>query len=728
MAKKLRYLNANCLGDGLTVNSSNSFNAKFVHNSYIQFYKDTDYIFFGHRDQFKDSKYFASYGVYSFNLSNTTSGMLYIGQNLVYNQTADLWVSQASYDFTNKKYIIILSNNKQYETATVSIGAWTNQWGIALSDNGTPHIWNMGAELTLTQVADSTNTYDEFTYVNAIKIADENVQPSNGPTFLPIWTLTWRQGTKQATTHFFRLAEGVGNPYVYDDVGDVIGRYYVASQVNSWRFDGFKIAYNTVNGFSCDEGFLQYSERIPYGKELCIYKSDFTKTVDNWFKEKNMEGEIVIDASKNILKLTNNTYTPTSSSTWMITSIVIQNIGMNISPKQFGRNFRVKLKLTNKCSVNITRIGLWLGGYSGKKGLGYKEIPIAQGLGENETIEISEELNVATSLIWDTSTLKLTFFYASNNTEANPFKCEVSNIELYQTGHYLMANPKVANGKNNSESYIDFTCNTSNQATQRSVPELRLLPAIQNLPSVYYVPSYTNPDPAMGATTDGGWDITSKPSSAVTKGNWQAPTNYISYLKNHETTDDLPEGVTSAIDIKTSQGVGYSGGGSFFHDTNWTTVNPFVSRFINKFKIKYSLWYRVNPNRTNTISGSYQLTMGVFYNKIEYITNFPDTEWHKLEGEAIVDLTQVNTDRLSASSTGTNDHQIALSWQTIDTTVDYAGSIADFQYTIEMVEDTFSPVICKLDHDTKSISNILVYKDHQRNTNLIRAKNHLTHF
>ena len=116
MAKKLRYLNTNCLGNALTVNSSSSFNAKFVHNNYIQFYKNTDYIFLGHRDQLKDSIYFESNGVYSFNLSNTTSGMLHIGQNLVYNQTADLWVTQASYDFANKKYIIVLSNNKQYET------------------------------------------------------------------------------------------------------------------------------------------------------------------------------------------------------------------------------------------------------------------------------------------------------------------------------------------------------------------------------------------------------------------------------------------------------------------------------------------------------------------------------------------------------------------------------------------------------------------------------------
>lgn len=731
MAKQLRYLNTNCLGNALTVNSSNSFNAKFVHNSYIQFYKDTDYIFFGHRDQLKDSIYFESNGVYSFNLSNTTSGMLHIGQNLVYNQTANLWVTQASYDFTNKKYIIVLSNNKQYETGNIAIGVWTNKWGISLDDNGLPHLLNLGSELTLTQVSDSTNVYDEFTYVNAIKLAGGNVQPSSGPSFLPIWNFGWRSNTgsdSEGATHTFSASEGIGNPYLYDRKGELIGRYYVASQANSWCFDVYKFAYNTLNGFTCDKDFLQYSERIPLGKELCIYKSDFTKTLDSWIKETGMEGKISIDTSRNVLEITNNTYTfSDSASEWKVNSIVIQNGYMNISPKQFGRGFRVKFKLTNRCPVNITRGSITLGAWGSINGLGGKNFTISPALGENETIEISQELERRESLIWNATTLKITFGYESVNTEANPFKCEVSDIQLFQIDH-LQENSVVPNGKNNSESNIDFTCNTSNSATQNYIPELRMLPAIPGQNSIYYIPPYTNPDPAMGATTDSGWDITSKPSSNVTKGNWQAPTNYITYLKNHETTDDLPEGVTSAIDIKTTQGIGYASSSNFFHDSNWTGINPFVGRFINKFKLKYSFWYRVNPSRTVTTSGSYQLIMGVFYNKLLFITNFPDTEWHKAEGEVIVDLTQVNTARLSTSSTGTNVHQVALSWQTSDTTVDYAGTIADFQYTLEMVEDTFSPVICKLDPETKSLSNILVYNNHQRDINLLRAKNHLTHF
>lgn len=731
MSKKLRYLNTNCLGNALTVNSSNSFNAKFTHNNYIQFYKNTDYIFFGHRDQLKDSIYFESNGVYSFNLSNTTSGMLHIGQNLVYNQTADLWVSQASYDFSNKKYIIVLSNNKQYETGNIAIGAWTNKWGISLDDNGLPHLLNLGSELTLTQVSDSTNVYDEFTYVNAIKLAGGSVQPSSGPSYLPIWNFGWRSNTgsdSEGATHTFSASEGIGNPYLYDIKGNLIGRYYVASQLNSWKFDGYKFAYNTLNGFTCDKDFLQYSERIPLNKELCIYKSDFTRTLDSWIKETGMDGVISIDKSRNVLEITNNTYTfSDSASEWKVNSIVIQNVYMNISPKQFGRGFRVKFKLTNRCPVNITRGSITLGAWGSINGLGGKNFTISPALGENETIEISQELERRESLIWNATTLKITFGYESVNTEANPFKCEVSDIQLFQIDH-LQENSVVPNGKNNSESNIDFTCNVLNSATQNYIPELRMLPAIPGQNAIYYIPPYTNPDPAMGATTDGGWNITSKPSSNVTKGNWKAPTNYITYLKNHETTDDLPEGVTSAIDMKTSRIIGYAGSKDFFCDNNWVDENPFVGRFINKFRIKYSLWYRVNPNRTITTPNSYQFSLGVFYTRIEYITSFQDTEWHKLEGETILDLTQCNTARLSTSSRGTNDHMVGLSWTTTDTSVDYAGTIADFQYTLEMVEDTFSPVICKLDPETKSLSNILVYNNHQRDINLLRVKNHLTHF
>lgn len=734
MTKKIRYL-PKCIKDRtLTVGSSSSFNAKFVHNSYIQLYRNSDYIFLGHRDRFKDSRYFELYSVSSVNLQNNTNGVFRIGQNLVYNQTANIWISQVSYDFANKKYTVILSNNKQYESASNTIGQFTNKWVIALSDTGVPTLYNMNEEIGLTQVANSTHTFDEFVYIGAIRIINNTsrgLEPSTNPSYLPVFTTQWRSSSDISTsdniTHFFRLCEGIGNNYVYDVKSDIIGRIYTASQSNSWKFDGFKTAYNTLDGFTCDENFLQYSERIPLGKELCVYQSDFTKTIDGWYYT-NPYTEPSYSSTKNQLNLINTNYTLSSPETWMLNTISIQTPNINISSKQYGRKFRVKFNLKNTCSTTIIHIGICLGSNVVSKGLGGKYIDVtSESIGINSMKNVDVELDIPETLTYDSTIFKIYFEFASNTTEAHPLKCEVSDISLFQIDH-LQENPVVSNGKNNSESNIDFTCNVSNSATQNYIPELRMLPAIPGQNAIYYIPPYTNPDPSMGATTDGGWNITSKPSSNVTKGNWKAPTNYITYLKNHETTDDLPEGVTSAIDMKTSKIIGYAGSGNFFCDNNWVDENPFVGRFINKFRIKYSLWYRINPNRTITTPNSYQFSLGVFYNRIEYINSFQDTEWHKLEGETILDLTQCNTAKVSTSSLGTNDHMVGLAWATNDTSVDYAGTIADFQYTLEMVEDTFSPVICKLDPKTKSLSNILVYNNHQRDINLLRAKNHLTHF
>lgn len=737
MTKKIRYL-PRCIKDRtLTVGSSSSFNAKFVHNSYIQLYKNSDYIFLGHRDQFKDSRYFESYSVCTVDLQKTTTGVFRIGQNLVYNQTADVWVSQVSYDFANKKYTVILSNHKQYESASnITVGQFTNRWVIALSDTGIPTLYNMGEEINLTQVADSTHTFDEFVYIGAIRIINNTsrgLEPSTNPSYLPIFTIHWRSSATASTsdniTHFFKLCEGIGNNYVYDIKSDIIGRVYTASQSNSWKFDGYKTAYNTLDGFMCDGGFLQYSERIPLGKELCVYQSDFTKTIDGWYYT-NPHTEPSYSSTKNQLNLLNTNYTFSSLETWMLNTISIQTSNINISSKQYGRKFRVKFNLKNTCSIAITHIGICLGSDVVTEGLGGKYIDVtSESIGENSIKKVDVELDVPETLTYGSSIFKIYFEYISNTTEANPLKCEVSNIQLFQIDH-LESNPAVTNGKNNSESNIDFTCNDSNSVLQTQIPELRLLPSKYNQNAIQYIPPYTNPDPAMGATTDGGWDITSKPSAAIIRGNWRAYPSYILYLKNHETVDDLPEGITSAIDIKTSQIVGYSSSLAYLTDINNVDVNPFTSRFVRKFKIKYSLWYRINPNRTVTIANSYQLVGGVYYSNGLFlnITNFPDTEWHKVEGEAIIDTTQLNYDNYSNSTTTVENNMVALSWKTTDTAVAYAGTIADFNYTLEMVEDTFSPVICKLDHDTKSISNILVYKDHQRNTNLIRAKNHLTHF
>ena len=47
---------------------------------------------------------------------------------------------------------------------------------------------------------------------------------------------------------------------------------------------------------------------------------------------------------------------------------------------------------------------------------------------------------------------------------------------------------------------------------------------------------------------------------------------------------------------------------------------------------------------------------------------------------------------------------------------------------MSQTEQTLSPVYCKIDEETKSISNILVYDKYQEGLELTRIKNHLTQF
>ena len=103
-----------------------------------------------------------------------------------------------------------------------------------------------------------------------------------------------------------------------------------------------------------------------------------------------------------------------------------------------------------------------------------------------------------------------------------------------------------------------------------------------------------------------------------------------------------------------------------------------------------------------------------------------DNEWHFIEKEVFVDLTKSVASRSYYTDT---QKSIAISWNTATSdTVVYAGTIADFKYTMSQTEQTLSPVYCKIDNDNKSISNILVYDKYQEGPDLTRIKNHVKQF
>lgn len=261
----------------------------------------------------------------------------------------------------------------------------------------------------------------------------------------------------------------------------------------------------------------------------------------------------------------------------------------------------------------------------------------------------------------------------------------------------------IPNGKNYSEASLDFS----------------ELPVFYSTPisSVKYMEPYVNPDPSMGANTDGGWNITSKQTAIVSKNSWFANTRVV-YLKNTENT--LPNGVTVGLDIKTDGLLtNYPGNLFLYHnasDNPYTHNGNTIPAF---FKLNFSFWYKKNEGVTGGA-----LVVGTNYSSWLTLPNENlDNEWHFIEKEVFVGTTNTMVSRSQYNDT---QKSIAISWHTATSdTVAYAGTIADFKYTMSQTEQTLSPVYCKIDNDNKSISNILVYDKYQEGLDLTRIINHV---
>lgn len=261
----------------------------------------------------------------------------------------------------------------------------------------------------------------------------------------------------------------------------------------------------------------------------------------------------------------------------------------------------------------------------------------------------------------------------------------------------------IPNGKNYSESSVDFS----------DLPSFYSTP----LSSVKYMEPYVNPDPSMGANTGDGWNITSTQTTMSSKNSWFANTHVV-YLKNTENA--LPEGVAVGLDIKTDGLLSnYPSNVFLYHnasDNPYTHNGNTIPAF---FKLKFSFWYKKNEGVTGGA-----LVVGTQYRAWLNLMNvYLDSEWHFVEKEVFVDFTKNTAYRPYYADT---QKSIAISWHTaISDTAIYAGTIADFKYTMSQTDQTLSPVYCKIDNDTKSISNILVYDKYQEGLELTRIKNHL---
>lgn len=332
--------------------------------------------------------------------------------------------------------------------------------------------------------------------------------------------------------------------------------------------------------------------------------------------------------------------------------------------------------------------------------------PMAEGAGTILCEETDNEQNAnitaaSISNFWS----KTQDEYAYNTLNGFRLMSDGSRIPIYNdtTGTVYQSIP---NGKNYSEASVDFSD----------------LPAVYStaLSSVKYMEPYVNPDPSMGANTGNGWNITSKQTTTLSKNSWFANTRVL-YLKNTENA--LPDGVTVGLDIKTDGLLtNYPGNNFFYHNASNNPYTHNGNTIPAFFKLKFSFWYKKN---TGVTGGA--LVIGSQYISWLNLMNVNlDTDWHFVEKEVLVDLTKNMAYRSYYTDT---QKSVAIGWNTAtNDTATYAGTIANFNYTMSQTDQTLSPVYCKIDEETKSISNVLVYDEYQEGLELTRIKNHLKQF
>ncbi len=173
-------------------------------------------------------------------------------------------------------------------------------------------------------------------------------------------------------------------------------------------------------------------------------------------------------------------------------------------------------------------------------------------------------------------------------------------------------------------------------------------------------------DPTMGASTETGWDIITAPSSTVTNGDWKAG-QYVKYLKNR--TDDLPEGVSYAVDIACSDYIGGRAVSTLFYNYA-VSIADFQGK-TNWFRI--SGWVRKNTTSSGT-GAMDSIIVGTQYDTILQLpaADFEQGVWTKID--KIVSFTE---DR----SWGGANTVIGLS-ACGQSYTDYAWSLADFKVEV----------------------------------------------
>lgn len=180
-------------------------------------------------------------------------------------------------------------------------------------------------------------------------------------------------------------------------------------------------------------------------------------------------------------------------------------------------------------------------------------------------------------------------------------------------------------------------------------------------------------DPNLGASTDGGWDITENPTSTITKGKWTANSGtYIAYLKNRTIgSAETAAGIEYAIDLRSTTILG--GGGCLFYNDNALTMYNTGKAIIRvKFKyLKITAIGGTSPYTGLTIAQTSGQNDSIIHLDNGSVTDHNWHEYNQILTANTNKATSANGSRIGISAGGLASGETGPSW-----------SIADFHFEI----------------------------------------------
>lgn len=683
----MKYFNKSCLDTAINIPPANS-KIFLYNNATVNLLKNT-YVSLGKIDESETIRGIAI--AIASTITTASTGTWIIGSNLLH--IPNYKVRYIIIDFTNKKVNALINTTLHTWDVNIDSNLYSIIFRFSITNNGEMNVLGLGgysfANHTTTEAEDIGN---DCVFINAYKDKDGNIITSDVSTFtntyicdqLTLYSDTSYNGTP---IHGYHMAEVEGN-VVYDIIGNTNGRLIAPSITDVRTRYNSVYAVNTYKGFREDTESKEpiSSAKIPLGKDLCIYKSAFETGVslDTWTNSTIESGKLVVSA-----------YRASTNTRCQLTDT-------RLKASQIGRTLKVKYRITNLNTLPLTQISITVGSaHATAYGLGYTSTAIATvNLTQGESIEKEFTLNKGAASGTNFSSVLQVYAIFDGTLELNSQAFAIENLEVYQTD-ILQDYPAVENGKNASESYI-------NPGIIVNTPELSFMNTqLGNLAkNVGPNPKdwiWTNPDPDMGASTDSGWDFTAAPTAITTRGLWQCGTRTL-YCKNHDTSD-LPEGITTAVDLRMDTTISNASTASFLRCSQDMKAFKYLHR--PSFHSKISCWIKVNPAVT---SGAVVFALGSYFNQyfqfnITNASNYLNHEWFKFEFENPMN-------KIGYRNTGLVDNCFGISAYSgsVPASIPWLLAIADLHTEIKPTNSFLAPLYVDIDLENNSMKNFKLYQ------------------